>query len=351
MNIFAFILFLVGGFVGCNKNIRNKKTGQTLNLIFFCLFILCGISRIGHTYDYSDLTYYIDYFENDISTYFEPGYLFFTELIKLFGQNGYVLVLSVGLFIVLIISISSFLLERKVIRTKNTFFIFCFLFFVYWGLAFEAERIRIGMATSLLVLSTTLAFCRYRYIPYVFAILAILFHFTTIIYVPVIWFIQKDFKLLTRQFYYIWLVCLACFDFFTVNFKIFNSLFIFKYVNLLSIEQISHYSEYEVLGESSYSLQYLWYHIAPLCFYIGNFKCKYFNNGVFIYFIGLTFSSLMQSIPAGHRIADMFEIMIIFPLVFMLATPAINKKSYRSVVCLYIIVQAIMCARYLSISY
>lgn len=354
MNLLIFILFLVVGFWGSERNIHNKKTPTWFKLFFMCLFILCGMSRIGHSKEFSDLTYYIDYFENDVSTYFEPGYLLLTEFVKkVFGQAGKYLVLVVGVFISLCLCFSYRILEKGnqyETSRKEFFFIFTFLFLVYWGLAFEAERIRIGLATSLLILSTSLAFGRYGYWSYIPSVFAIFFQYTTIIYLPIVWLIQKEFSLPSKQIYYTWLVILLIFDFLVINFNVFNSLFIFEYINLIDFEQISHYQNYDELSQGSYSLQYFWYHLAPLFFLIGDFKDKQFNKGVLLYFIGLTLSSFMQTITGGHRVADMLEIMIVFPLTYSLINNKVKIRNFHKAFYVYIIVQATMCARYLSIS-
>lgn len=353
MNFYIFIIFIIIGYVGCIKNINNNHTSISLKLIFYVLFILCGVSRIGHTQEYSDLTHYIDYFENDISTYFEPGYLLFTQFIRCtLGGNGTCLVFGVGLFISIVIYLCVFLLERNLrnnMITKEVFFLFSFFFFVYWGLAFESERIRIGMATSLLILSTTMMFCQYRYISYIPCILAIFFQYTTIIFVPVLFLIQKEISLPSKRTYIIWLICLIIFDFFVKNFNIFSSSFIFQYLQFVNLEQVDHYMEYEIQSMGSYSLQYFWYHLAPLLFLGGNFKDKRFNKGVLLYYIGLTLSSIFQSLSAGQRVADMFTIMIIFPLMFAFVGRGIRVCKYKQIAFTYIVIQAVMSANYLSL--
>lgn len=360
MNLLIFSLFLLIGFYASHMNMKGKKTSTFIKLLFVLSFILCGISRVGHSKDYSDLTYYVDYFENDVTTYFEPGYLFFTEIIKvLFGSNGTYLVFCVGVLVASIICYCCYILESKYEKAKmqNTltkskgemFFIFSFMFFVYWGLAFEAERIRIGIATTFLVLSTAMCFCKYRYTPYIYSIAAIFFQYTTIIYLPIVWLLQRDFVLPNKRVYIIWLILLLIIDFLVINFNIFNSLFIFHYLEMLDIDQVGHYMEYESEGKGIYSLQYLWYHITPFLLFGGDFRDKDFNKGVLLYFIGLTLSTMLQTIPAGHRVADMFEIMIIFPLLFEFVSNSISMAKYKFVFSFYILMQAIMCARYLSI--
>lgn len=354
MNLFIFISFIFFGIIGCNFFFLKKNVGIIYKILFIGLFILCGISRIGHTKDISDLTYYIDYFENDIVQYFEPGYIFFTYIVETtLGKNGYFLVFGVGVFISINILISIYLLNNKnskEFKSIDIFFLFSFLFFIYWGLAFESERIRVGMATSLLVLSTALAYCKYRYYSYIPAILALSFQFTTIAYLPILWIIQRDFKLPSKRTYYLWLIGLLIFDFVTFNFQIYNSLFVFSYLKRLQLDQISHYMEYETFVVAHYDLQYFWYHFAPLLFLIGDFRNKDFNKGVLIYFMGLTLSSLLQNIPAGHRIADLFYIMIIFPIVFSFMENGVSVIKKKRILYIYITVQAVMCARYLGLS-
>ena len=354
MDLLCFLSFLSIGLVGCFYNFRNKSTSVWLKLLFIVTFLLCGISRIGHTKDISDLTHYIDYFENDNVAYFEPGYLIFTQLIQLFGSKGFYLVLGVGVFISSIIWFCIFVLENNTkerYRRKEIFFIFMMLFCVYWGLAFEAERIRVGMATTLLVLSSSLLFCGYKYIYYIPALFAVVFQYTSVIFIPFLWILNKDIKLLSKKFYTYWLICLMLFDYVNINFGLFNSLFVFNYLQLLNFDQIDHYMEYEGQVTGSYSLQYFWYHLAPLLFIVkGDFKDRIFNKSALMYYIGLTLFSILQSIPAGHRIADFFYIMIIFPLVFMFMGCKISIIKYKKIFYCYIIIQAIMCARYLSIN-
>lgn len=166
MNLLLYILLTFVGFVGLNAELKSFKSNKFLFLLFTFLFVLIACLRIDSNLFLGDLSYYIDYFKDDSETYFEPGYVMLTQIVKfVFGKNEYALVVVISLWIIAFVIFASKICITSMrnnivyVPCNETSYYFSLFYFVcfYWGCFFVWQTFRIGLATSILFCASALA--------------------------------------------------------------------------------------------------------------------------------------------------------------------------------------------------
>ncbi len=369
MNIFGFFLFIICSLIGTKRNIDNRKVSNNFIICYFILFIYCCISRVGNTEDYSDLTHYISYFENDNNVYFEPGYILLTDLIKhIFGNSPTVLIVTIAVIITFCIYLTSLILNKLKFNylpvrrsTLNSGFILIAVYLTYWGLAFGAERLRIGVATSLMILSLLLILNRKKIIPSFLIALAITFQFTISIIVPSLIMIgiivnKKANCFLSQKIFLIWFLLLI---FSRLIFTVIGGggpiqLFMGNIQNIIVAFDLNHYDSYvynsAVNSGSIISMKEIFYYICGYVMIHRSSKCIEYNLVVFIYFIGLTLNIFLLGFNAGHRVYDMFLSVNCIAVSLMCILKLLPKKILWQYLIMIIGLQGIMSINYLGLS-
>lgn len=347
MNIIIFVIFVVLTFIGVKKDVNGINISKSFYYFYFIAFIICGLSRIGNTKEESDLTYYLDYFVGGISTYFEPGYLIFTNIIKTYlGANPYTLIAIIGLIIsVCCYNISAIITtkENNNVSLKNRFhygFILIGVYLTYWGLAFEAERLRIGIATSLMLVSLTLILYGKRILPTILLALALTFQFTIGIIIPVLIFvafiIRLNYNLIPKRDSFLLWYCILV----IIRIILYLTgwagpviLIMDKMQILIGASDLNHYDNYVngVIGSGSgyISLKEIFYYVCGFFMICHGTKFMKYNIIVFIYFIGLTLNVFLIGLDAGHRVYDMFLSVNCIAVAYMGWMEIMPKYSFK----------------------
>lgn len=364
MSITFYFLMVLFGYLGMKREILDGKKSSSCLIGLLVLFICAICSRVGHGYDYSDITYYVDYFLNDNNVYFEPGYVFFIDTIKfLWGYRPLFYIASVGLWIIVFVLLSNrigFMLSPRTLLTgeiqenNNTLYsyscTFFFLFSLYWGCSFGCEVIRLGMAISILFCSMAFAVNeKYLYaIPFV--VIAFFFQYTSLVFMSAL-IVLYYLKPLTKKVYIYWVICLIFGDFlFAVGLA--PSLLGSSFLNqVLSFSDVfSHYEAYDNYKEgdiSWLSLQYIAYYVFAFYMLAGNLDSERYNRSIMIYYIGLTFGVLLRGTDYAMRIQWIFFPSIVFALYYYITEGCSIAKKKLYIASLYSIIQMAMAIRYL----
>lgn len=358
-------MFLLG-YVCTIRELSHKQNKGVYRILFFALFVLTAVSRVSHSYDYSDLTNYIDYFQSGNLAYFEIGYIWLTDLIENnIGTNGAHLVSVVSIWTFFFASLSvilnkledskSFLAIPKSVIHGNLmsgYFAQVFMFSVYWGLAYAAEGLRNGLATSLLLCSASLCISGYIAVSLIPIFIATLFHSSAIAFliVPICFLFVKN--NLTKSILLKWFIILMVFDVIMQVTGLFNATDIFSRIvgiDLAAAERLLVYEDSDV--GNYFSTQYITYHLIGYIMLLGPLDEKRYNKSVLIFFVGLTMGSLFQTTAIVMRIQWLFLVMSIFAIYYMGQSQRVRKKTKAMVITVLSIVQAIMIIRYLGCYY
>lgn len=372
MSLYLFLIFYITSLIGAVREINGYKTNFIFRLLFLLFFIAVCISRVGHSYPYSDLTYYIDYFLEGNYVYFEPGYVWITTYVsELFGATGANLVAIAALWVLVWISISIIIIENRqnvpYIRfdksiffkrykigegkRKSMFCVFFVLFTTYWGFAFASEGLRTGMAVSMLICSSSMILNGYGLFSLIPALLALLFHTSSLIFIPILIVLFCIKKMPSQRIFCYWICSLILSDVVIQVFDLFNVDSLFNHLSLIDLDAINHFTAYEDSEVGGYfSTQYITYHIIGLLMLRGDFSDQKYSRSVFLYFWGLTMGTIFQTTAIVMRIQWLFLVMNIYAITYMILSNKIKKYSKIVTVLLLTVIQSIMIVRYLGVT-
>ncbi len=354
MNLILYLFMAVTSYLGALHEMLFGRTNRWLFITAIIAFVLTACSRIGYDYDYSDLNMYLHYFMSDEEAYFEPGYVFFTDIIKfIFGYNSYALIASVSVWVVAFVTLSTLICTR--IFPPNDQEADCgyqssFLFIVilYWGCCFACEGLRNGMTIPVLFCVSACAICK----KYVWAILISLFatllHYSVVLLIPGVLLLAL-FETIEKKIFYYWFFVLLFLDVLNGFIFTFDNPLLSEIFNFIdSIEELSHYNSYE--GEKStgyFTTQYITYHVFGLLALKGNMENERYNRAVFLYFIGLSLGTIFQSFIIAIRLQWLYLSMIVFVLYFYIKDNSRPLFEKHTVICSYALIESIMVLRFL----
>ena len=348
MNIILYFLMNIIGVCGVVNELKRQKSDRLIFFIYTFLFLLIACLRVGAVKDLSDLAYYIDYFKNDIDSYFEPGYVFVTNCIKfLFGHNPYALIIVISSWVILFTYLASKICQKYMqdcsdtyLLSRNTSFYICLFFFVcpYWGGFFSWMTLRVGLATTLLYCASAYAINNKMLLSLLIAAVTILFHTSSVIFflgmIPLIF--VKEVK---RRTYYIWFILILVSRFasyFTVSVgSIVESV-------VLSNDIFSHYINYlepDVESSGLLSPQDIMYFLMGLLMLKGNLSDIKYNRAVLIYYLGLTAGAVFAGNGITMRLQWFFLSMVIFPLYYFVLDRRFAFKTKMNVALIYLLLQ------------
>lgn len=354
MNLILYLLLILLGYIGVVYELKNRRSCNMLLVFLTFIFFLLAIDKVWRNYDLGDLDYYIEYFLTDQDKYFEPGYVCYTNVIKLlFGYNEYALVgcgvLWVVIFVYIASRINSYYLSKcdftsNFYDLKYSSYTLCLLFFVipYWGCFFTWQTIRIGMAITLLYCSTAFFVNHKLVYSMLFAIVAFSFHYSCIIFIVTVlllYFLKKS----SIRFYLLW--------FFAVLFLRLSSSLLTSVVGLIEslveFETFSHYQEYvepDLVG-GGFSPQDIAYHLFGLLMIKGNLGDERYNKTVSLYYCGLTLGALLGFTSISMRVQWLYYAMIVFSLYYFVLDKSFKLKLKLLVLVGYTLIEQVMALR------
>lgn len=368
MNIIIFSFFIIYSLLGIKKETISQKNTRIFYYGYFLLFIICGLTRIGNSPEYSDLTNYVFYFNNDRAVYFEPGYLWLTQVIKdYFGGSPYTLITIIGSIIVLCIYFSTEIIKNGEYNNKynnrGSFrygFTLIAIYLTYWGLAFEAERLRIGIATSLFILSFIAILYGKNLISLFLICIAVTFQYTITITIPILLLAKfseksKNFLALKRKSFLIWYIILVGLR---IGLYLVGSVgpvvyFLGSIQNIIGLTEMNHYDSYvsQIFeGGGGISLKELFYYVCGYFMIRKEVHNTKYKIIVFVYFLGLSLSVFLIGFSAGHRISDIFISVNCIAVAYMGWMKLMPNKAYWLYLLAIVFMQSIMSVNYLGVT-
>ena len=354
MNLFLYVMMVGTGGFGCAYEMLFGKTNRWLLFSTGFLFVLTACSRIGNAFDYSDLVQYILYFMEDNDAYFEPGYVFLTDVIKwTVGYHPVALVAFISLWVFMLALLSETICSRymgideemECSYYPSTFFL---LIIVYWGCCFSCEVLRNGLAIPLIFCAAAFLINEKYWMALLITAFAVLFHYSSVIFIPGI-IIMAAIRELKKDWFLYWFFTLIVLDivisfFFSFAIPIVSGLFDM----MEELEELSHFNAYKNAEvEGYFTTQYITYHAFGLLMLLGNLEDKRYNSAVMLYFIGLSLGTLFQTTIIVMRIQWMFLPMVVFVLYYYLRDNQQEEVKKQIVLVSYCFIQSIMALRYL----
>ena len=353
MNLVLYMSMVVSGYLGALYEQMFSRSNRWFLAATALLFVLTTSSRLGNSFDYSDLTIYIQYFIDNNEAYFEPGYVFLTDSIRfVFGDNPLALMVFVALWVVAAVLLSDVICTKcqKGGQDEVSFFPSTLLLAVilYWGCIFACEGLRNGLAISIMLCASALAINERTGYAALLSVLAILFHYSAILFLPGI-LVLRVVKQINRDIYLYWFVLLFVLDIILTAVYTFQIPYISDFFELMDEwEMLSRYDAYNEEEAGSYfSTQYVTYHLFALLMLFGNLNDKRYNRAVMIYFIGLSFGTLFSSLIIVMRIQWLYLSMVVFSLYYFLRDKDMDILKKQTVLCGYTLIEAVMILRYL----
>jgi len=341
------------GYLGVIDELKYKREKKGIIITFILLFFFMAYLRLSTKTDLGDLSGYINYFMDDDDSYFEPGYTFYTHVIKyLFGYSSHALVLGVAIWVVVFVSWASTICTKYINEEGQdsfpsyTNYTLCLLFFVsiYWGSFFVLQTLRIGMAMSLLYCAAAYAINGRKVPAYVITGVAMLFHTSCILFFVGLVVLSLN-KTLNSLSYLLWFIAII---FARLIFA--NTQLIASYVESIvqTHDIFVHYEEYvgyAKYGEAHFSPQTIAYHVFGLFMLKGNLNNPYFNRSVMLYYLGLTIGSFFQFTSISMRMQWIYLNMVVFSLYYFCIDRYFSHSSKIIIISGYTIIELVMLLR------
>lgn len=348
MEILLYVLMCIVGFIGVAKELNTTRSNSGFYYTFLILFLIIACIRLDSKMELGDINYYIDYFEDDVTSYFEPGYIYFTKAIKfIFGFNPYILIASASVWIFVFCNLASKIcsnyipkdLDYLLSNQKTSFYISLTYFVcVYWGCYFAWQTLRIGLATSIMLCSSAFFINNKIKHSVVLALFSILFHTSCVIFAAGI-FILSVLKPLKCNAFLCWIIIIIITRIVTVDLSA-----VINVVGTLgdveTLERFAAYSDPERFNELGFfGAQNIFYHVSAFLMLKGDLKDPRFNKAVLLYYFGLTLGVLFQYSEITMRIQSLFLTMIVFVLYYFSIDKHFKLKTKLLIIFAYTIVE------------
>lgn len=368
MNLILVCMMFLVGMIGSFLEIFKKKSYLIIQWLFVFLYVLCILSRVGHSATYSDFTTYLRTFVAENNLYFESGYVTYCDFIRrIFGNSEKIFAIVNACFISIIIysavrvlnigiegnCIKKFGIKKYIFNRQPVNYVSSMLlvFTAYWGFAFAGEGIRQGIGITIAILAFAFIMVDKVLVGLVLIIVSIQFHNSMYIVLPVLLLMLLIRKYPSRKFFLWWIILLIVSDFIInmtplLNIDFLNNIFN-KYRDSTLVTRFFIYSntKFEI---NYFSTQYIFYHLLAILMLGLDFNNKFVCKSVFLYYIGLSFGTIFSKTIIVMRIEWVFLPMIFFSIYFFLRdNEQISKNNKFVFLSGYALLQVIMALRYL----
>lgn len=355
INIILYFAMAVVGYVGAYMEIFLKKRYFLHVVLFLILFYFTAISRIGHSYEYSDFLHYIDYFMSDNDAYFEPGYVLITLFVKeTFGYSPFHLVSTIIFLVLIAIFLTESVLAKgycadcNITRFKRYIFTFLILYCINGGIAACSEGLRPGLSSAYMLICIALTLNRRWWLSVAVLILATMIHTQAFIFLPgiiILFFIDT----LSRRFLFTWFTIIVVLGVLIAAFGIFNFSIFDLLLNYLDRRaDVSHYEAYSLATDGSFlNTQWITRHFYGLLLLFGNLSNKKYNRAVILYFMGLSIGAIMQSSTIFIRFQGVYTASFLLAFYYFLRDDSFSKSRRLFFLTAYLPYQGIMLVRWL----
>jgi hypothetical protein len=315
-----------------------KKRTNNLGKLFFLivyifLFVAVGTRGIGIDHDY--VMYLNSIYDNFVI--FEPTYLFISSLIKQYGLPPIILFLvyaflGIGTKFYAIYKYSVWALASLLVYFSNFF------------LLHDLNQIRAGVASGLLLLAIPQLTQRYYIKFFMMSLVAILFHFSSFIFLFLV-FINNSH--INKQGRILWgIIPISLLVFHIFNYTNLFSILSFKPIQL-KLEMYKELQENGIEGYAKvnlFNLYFVFKYIIYICllvkyeFFVK--KNEYFSILLKIYGLSLACFYVFSSIVPimGYRVSELLGVVeiLLFPTFFLIFKENIIKKSAAIIYALFL---------------
>lgn len=323
-------ILLFAFFLSQNKISQSWKITSFLTLML-SLIIAFREMKVPDTEGYvEEFLMDADLLNFDNSPY-EKGYTLFMRIFHLiFGDCYQVFLALFPLLNFFLLSKSCKIICETISTTGNNLsekrifpfdiFTLFFVYFSYYGLYHNAIVLRAGVATTLIIVSLSY-YLRNRYKrdivrSIVFFILALLFHTSVLVCLPMYWLIRRNYSLSRGHnklllFYILLLFCIFAVyllsPYLGIIMNPLNQLFlIMGNSNHSEISKFEFYSGSSMFDDSGISFKFLFFYIFGWIFTFNKYRNEVWNKLLLIYLFGLCIWAIFRPVLWVERITDFY---------------------------------------------
>lgn len=324
---FIVIFFISVFFLFCS--FRRAQANSALLYVMTYVFLMCCV--IGSRSGTPDTVNYLEFYEeiepgrweSFLWYSFEPGFQFFTHIVKmLIGYNPFAYLFLVAAIIGILVCDGTIRIlhcmayDTKISTVKQPLLFAFVIFYAYYGLFYSAIAIRAGIALSL-YLEILSIFClsgqrRKKFLwSVVLFSLAFLFHTSIIVAIPILFIFCLTKTLSLRSYLLLLMIALLIF------FSRVNILFVDKLVDVIFyivdrgsniVTKFLLYTDVLLEREIRLSFKYMFQLFSGFIFMFGNLNDKVYTRFLNVYIVGILLGSVLAPIPMAYRILDFFYI-------------------------------------------
>jgi len=318
--LFVLLVNFVSHYI--SKSIVHRKTKSLFDymVIIFTMSFVCFGYMTGTDWRNYEQSYQWLGFDTFVSSiaFWEPGYIFLVSLFRFLHIDFWPFLITVK--IITFLSFCSFL--RK--YGKDKFFLTMTFFLSFYGYYFWIDNPLRNLCAFTIFLFTIEAIYTKKKAKFIFTVaLAVLFHYSAIIILPMYWILRSKFK--TGSIVVIYLVVTILFLNINLMFKIIDLLF-----GWFPIIQAKLYAYSSEVDGKMFSLGFILHNIFFILILMSRKKIESLQYGniifmgavvyVFIFRLGLTFTVFM-------RFAMYFAVLYSLAVIYVLNNLKIESKS------------------------
>lgn len=348
MNLILITIFFIGAIIFTFFEMRFKiPFAKWIFIIPFALIIA------NRSLDVPDTEVYMSYLISEDTEFYryldfgyEPGFQTMTKLYKLLLDDNYTIYFLMITVINLIIVDYSMQRISKVYYAEendeqsnsvyitlyekfiynNNFSIFPLTLYVaYYGLYFNAIVLRVGIALSLVILSTSFALKEKKYKTDYFWIVLILtisyfFHSTALLGIIINLIIVFSKRFSNKTYIVLWIL-IGLFYFSNITSRLGDTIFgMITSLNSLTVvsTKLENYEGYDIFNAQGISFKFIFYYLMSFVLLFENVNSKIYFKILNILFVGLFLFAIFRSVLLIERVTDYFLLFTIIAFYFYL---------------------------------
>lgn len=331
IEVFREMSFLLISFLLLIAYAFSRKQTKQNKAVAFVLVLLMSMIIAFRDMKVPDTEGYVEWYLKDIglldfhNSPYEKGYTLFSRLFHIIFGNSFQLYFAVfPLLNFFLLSKSStiicneYAVSGKIDSSSTSVpFSLCLLFLTYfsfYGLYHNAIVLRAGVATTLIMLSLAL-FLRNGgkalFWPIIFFLLALSFHTSVIVCLPMYWLIRHDLSI-NGGMYIIVLVGIIIIyllsPLFDMIMQPINQLFIvLSSSNYSELSKFDYYNGTNTFSNAGISFKFIFYYLFGWIFVASNIRNNTWNRLLNIYLMGLLIWAVFRSVLWVERITDFYS--------------------------------------------
>ncbi|MGD6856663.1 EpsG family protein [Bacillus infantis] len=327
MNIYLLVSFIVFVLIGGSIDLVYKKNSKIF-LISICIFFAIIVASrsvnivpdtLGYLTAYLSLDTFTFYTSETAPSGFELGFIYLSELIKMFAGPYYFIYFLFITIINLIIIVFSL---KNIFETNlkySNIFVAIAIYISYYGFYYNAIVLRAGIAISIILLAASLALKKKWLVSISLVLLAITFHQSAIIGLVILLILKLKIRFSKKKYFIIWLV---------IGIVLFSKIGTHFMLDII-LYLLNYFPEYNVyIRTLSFSTTLtswnIFYYLLGGLFLTYSKKNDRYYNILNVYYIGILLVALVPGMNILYRMLDYF---IVFNFI-LFHMYILDKKLY-----------------------